>query len=208
MTGIIIAAAVLFLLALVLFAAVDARLQLECDKETNRTTLVVQWLFIKINLLPMAERAAKEEEKQEEEAEKTQDSFLQEIREKINFFFACFEAVKEDIKTVLHYVFTHALQVREIELDLKFGFADPMVTGIMTGVFNGAAYNIMAILDHNMPVKHWDVLVEPDFDREQFSLRFYCILRTRMAHAIVIGIQFIKIWMHIRKKLKAEKGGK
>jgi predicted secreted protein len=208
MTGIIIAAAVLVLLALLLFAAVDAKFQLECDKEANQVSLTVQWLFVKFNLLPIAERGAKEEEKREEEAEKKEDSTFQELREKINFFFACFEAVKEDIRVIFHYTFAHALQVPTAELDLKFGFSDPMVTGIMTGVLNGAAYNIMAILDRNMSVKHWDIAIAPDFDREQFSLRFYCILRTRMVHAIVIGIRFIKIWIHIRKKLKEEKGGK
>ena len=109
-------------------------------------------------------------------------------------------AISEDIKEFVSFAADRCTVVEKLELILEFGTSDAANTGIACGALNGVAYTAMAAIHHNTTVKKWRIEIQPDFEREIFSISFDCIVRTRLLHIINIGTKGIKLYNKFRKK--------
>lgn len=109
-------------------------------------------------------------------------------------------ALGEDIKEFLSFAARKCLVVDNLDLKLEFGTGDAAHTGIACGGLNGVAYTAMSAIHHNTTVKKWNILITPDFEREIFSIRFDCIVRTRLLHIINIGIKGLKLYNKFKTK--------
>ena len=203
MKAIIVIIAVLTFFALLLFIPSYIDYTFCGDEYSKENTLIFKYLFIKIKLYPSSDKKSKKTSEQEPEEKQKKKYEVGEVWEKTKSAYNTFLNIKDDIANILLYAKNHAANIKLIDLKLAFDREEPMTTGIMTGVINGAVYNILALLDNSVGVDEKKIEILPLFaNHDYFRVDFHCIVRIKNVHIMVIAVKFLKIYFKIKKQVK------
>lgn len=186
-----------FIIVIVIIILLNCPIQLffsfeRVDSE-NESDILIKYLFIKKKIKPNhseSDEVGEDEEKPDKG---------------IKYYKKIYKLIKKDALNLISYLLKKAIVFKTINIKTNFGYSDAATTGIMTGVQNAFAYNIMAFFHNNFHVKNWNISVNPDFDNERFDVYFDCILKMKIVHIIIVGIKGLKILRIIKKEDKKER---
>lgn len=197
MTGFYIAMIIIAIIGLIIILPITAVISFSVNSDENEIT--IRYLFFKLKILPAGEKKDKPKEDKEEEEKPKKDS-----KGIVSSVWISRSEIKWGVSKLLYYVIHNAIIVKELNISARFGFDNPMNTGLASGALNAVVYNIIGLLDRHARLKKWSVDLKPDFDETCIMAGVYCKLRTRIAHifplAAILLITFIKI------KIKTKEG--
>lgn len=165
----------------------------EHTQTENEFDILIKYLFIKKRINP---KRSEDKEKKEEDEKPDKG---------IKYYKKIYKLIKKDALKLISYLLKKAVVFEKINIKTNFGYSNAATTGIMTGVQNAFAYNIMAFFHNNFHVRNWDISVNPDFDNERFDMYFDCIVKMKTVHIISVGIKGLKILRRIKKHDKTER---
>ena len=194
MTALIIIFSIALLLTILLIIPSVIEYELTIDGGNVKNKLVFKYAFIKIVLSPKEKKKNKPSKK-----EKKQFSFSQ-AKETFKYIKRVYSECKHDIALILKYAGKHAVKIRQLDVNVKFDFENPMNTGIATGTINGVVYNALALIDNTVGIDKHDVQIEPLFlNTKYFNGKIYSIVKLKNVHIMIILIKLAKAYFKIRK---------
>lgn len=181
--------AIVLLLAFFMLIPVKIQFFMKKTEQDNKTEIRIKYLFFKFS--------------KKEKLKKT-DNIKSAPERNLSFVIVkdIYTSSKKDILSIVSYLKKKAVLLENIDFELDFGYQDAASTGMMTGIINGAAYNIVSILCNNLKVITWDIRITPDFENEKFDAKLCCIAKIKTAHIIVVGLMALKILFKICKVKK------
>ncbi|MBZ2173777.1 DUF2953 domain-containing protein [Schnuerera sp. xch1] len=84
--------------------------------------------------------------------------------------------------------------IEYINWETTIGYSDPFYLSIIYGSIWWLKGIIISILMSNKDIQQIDTNVIPIYDKNQFDMRFNCIIKIRMVYIITIWIWFLKIY--------------
>lgn len=201
MTGLYIALIIIALLGLLLVLPVTAVIAFSASGDENEIT--VRYLFFKLKIFPAGEKKKKDEKESGEKEEKPK----KDKKGVVSQVWISRSELKWGITKLLGYIVKHAIIVKELNISARFGFDNPMNTGLAAGAANGLVYNIIGLLDRHARLKKWSVNLEPDFDKACMEAGVYCRLNTRIAHIFPLAVIFLRAYIKVKNKMKINNGG-
>lgn len=199
MTGLYIALTVIALLGLLLILPVSAVIAFAAKSGENEIT--VRYLFFKFKIFPTDEKKDEKDSGGKEEQQK------KDKKGAVNQIWVARSELKQGLEKLLVYIMKHAVIVKELNISARFGFDNPMTTGLATGAANGLVYNVIGLLDRRARLKKWSVSLEPDFDEPCMDAGVYCRLHTRIAHIFPLAVIFLRAYLNVKNKMKTSNGG-
>lgn len=164
----------------------------------NKTKIVFKFLGIKFTLKPHRKKESPPDSRAEKEKK---DFSLEKFKDSFDLWLTRFKAVKEDIGGVLDYLQKKPVNIDDLSLTVIFGFDDAAVNGIMTGVLNGVAYNILGFACRHITIKKHRLSLNPDFYAKRFDINLKCILKLKGVHIIIVVIKLLKIYFKDKKTI-------
>ncbi len=213
---------VLFCIVLffVLLFSVKVRVTVDYDEET---TVLLKWLFVKLQLLPAKEKKPKKEKKKKEktEKEKPKDEKVPAPKEKKENIIKRFynnkglsglvdllgSAVKA-LNGMFGRVFK-AFIFDELYVSVTVGTGDSAETAIKYGKTCAVVFPLMGYIVSNMRAKKYNCEVTPDFIHGENSARAHATISVRpisITNALVI-VAFELLFKVVIKLLKGSKSG-
>lgn len=189
---IIIACVLLLVVAGLLWIPIrlDVRYRKDALRSGATAYLRILWLKIPLN---------KKDKPEKDEKSKPEKMEFSGFRDKFQYYTKMIQDAKEDIVAILAYAGEHALKIEKLHFRTEFGFEDPMYTGMATGLINGAVYNVLAQLMRWVSVEEHLIDIRPDFDRTRFTVNFWCIVRVKNVHIIVIAMKILRLVRRVQK---------
>lgn len=167
----------------------------------NKTKIVFKFLKIRFTPKPRP----KEDKQNTDSAEKPKKKFsFKKFKSGFDLWIARFNAVKDDIGDMLDYLGRRAVNIDTFSLTLLFGFDEAATNGIMTGVLNGIAYNILGFLCRHITVRKHKLNIQPDYYAARFDVNVKCILKLKGVHIIIVVIKLMKIYFKGKKTVLRE----
>lgn len=170
------------LCALCLLAVIPVRLIFSFDGKVNIRIKLI-WFPISAKKREKTETAAIEKQEKPTHEKPNAAAILKNIK-----------LASEDIKKLAEYAARHGICFEKLTVSIAFGTGDAAATGIAFGILSGIVYSILSVLYHNTKIETQSVKITPDFYNEKFVTDFVCILRTRLAHIIVMGLKGFLIY--------------
>ncbi len=193
---------IITLIAIVLLVPLTIEVEYKKNVTENKVTAKVKYMGITIDLLKRQPNQKHKADKPQKEAKKLSFS---EVKQAIEKGSDIFSEIREDIVHILEYLSRRAVRVNLIKLHIVFGFDDAMYTGMMTGLLNGVAYNVLGLLHHHLTIQKWDVVIQPDFYTARFDIETQGILKIKNVHIMYIGVKMLKLYFKARKNSRQEK---
>lgn len=198
---------------LILFINLDGCLTFECTNAKSDVTLHIKIGFIRIFIPIAGKKTQKEAENGAEAGEEPRPEKKHKKKsgapeqsggawEQICFFRRVYHEVKDDFFGILSYLARRGIDIRRLEVCMRLGTGDAAYTGVLYGLASGLLYNLLAIMHNKTRIRQWKIDAVPDFDNAVFYVKTDCIVRTRLAHIMVIGIKGLKILFRYRKLTK------
>ena len=210
-----ILAAILAVLAVILFIPVKLAVTYSNDGLSRKRELSLKYAFIKCRIYPKSKKtknpkkAQKAEEKEQEKKEDGKPFSFEKKKAEIERYIELFNAVKADVIKLLSYTARRAVIFDKVEVASEFGFEDAMQTGIFTGIYNGFIYSVMGVIHHNSHLRDMDIKLQPVYGKNCFNYRFFCIMRIKTAHIIVVAVKGLILFMKVKRLCRrAEKKDK
>lgn len=163
------------------------------DGKSNQTRVVFKYLFFKTVLLPK-KSTRKKERKSDKTDNKDKKSFSY---DDFKAFHSGITANWDSICDILRILFKKSLHTKELSLYMDFGFDDPMMTGIATGMANAAVYNLLAVIERCSNLHERTISLNPDFDKPVFYINAHCIIKIKSVHIIVIAVKILRLFFKI-----------
>jgi hypothetical protein len=158
------------------------------SEKSGVTKLYIRYLCFKINLIP------RKKKKKSQQPEKKADFSAKQLKQ----YADSISLIWDDLCEVLSILLKKAICVKELGVYSKFGFDDPMITGIATGAANTFVYNMVSIIERGSNLQNWEVSLTPDFDTPQLSVRIQSIIKIKNVYIIVIVIKLIKLFFKVK----------
>lgn len=198
-----------FILLIVVILSVKFTLFMSFDDEFK---LAVKWLFIKINILPKAEKEEKpkkekpkkekpeKEKKKLDEEEKQEETAETEKPKKDNILVAFYknqglsgviQLLNDTVSAIggmFGSIFRHFV-FHELKLHITVGTDDSAQTAILYGKTCASVFPAMGLITTTCKVKDFDCRVEPNFFEPEKSAKFNVVLSTRpifIINAVVV----------------------
>lgn len=195
----VILVCVLILICIWLFSSVYLEISYKKNEICANGEVWIKYLFLKKKIMP-----AKTKDKKEKEQKQKSESF-ETYRKKTADILHIFSMIKKDILDILRYCTKHMIVIKNLTFDFEYGLQDPMYTGILNGIFYGAAYNILSLVYHNANVEKFDINIKPNFDKVCHRLDTNCILRLKNVHITIIMVKTVKLYFKLKRKMKKER---
>ena len=172
----------------------------ECER---RTELKFKYLFLKIILMPKEEKKGKKKKKEKKENDNNKEKkkyTFDDVKEKCTNIKDIYFEIKDDAANILAYVGKHAVSIKNLDINVRFDFDDPMKTGIYTGIINGSVYNVIGLIDRAVSVEKMKVNIIPLFNnRNFFDISVNGIVKIKNVHIMFILIKTLKIMFKLKK---------
>ena len=201
MTGLIITACVIAILALATLLPISVRFYLQYNVDVEGI-LVVKYTMFPIFTLPIPppEETEKEEKpkkpkkpKQYDKEKKLKDTKKRiDIRAIPGFLYRNRSAIKRTIVEVLHYTITRSIKIKMLRLRLVMGVEDAMDTAMMFGAASGVIFNIVGLLDRFMRLGKHNVNIKPAFSEPHIFAETDVVISTCIFNFLVIGAIALK----------------
>lgn len=197
-----ILAVILAIVLILLILPIRIFLDYKKDENTNETSLVLGYGFLKFRLFGDEKKPKKDKSKKEKK--KKQPTSFDEKREKVSKYIKIFEEIKDDVAEILDYFTSRAVVIEKIYNEIEFGFEDAMHTGIFTGVLNGFVYGVLGFIHNHSNLRDMKVNIQPVFNNPCFKIKAECIVRLKNVHIIIVAINLLKILRKIRKQERSK----
>lgn len=193
---------ILAVLAVILLIPIRFEILYIKDEIENKVSVIVKYAFIKKSVYPQKRKKADKPENTEntEEPEEKEQFSFEKKKAELEKQIELFKLIKHDFVKLLSYTSRHAVIIDKIEFHSDFGFTDAMQTGIFTGIYNGFVYSVLGVIHHNSHLRDMDIKLQPVFGKNCFKYRFFCILRIKTVHIIVITLKVLIILRKIKKE--------
>lgn len=206
MTVLIVILIVLAVLTGLLLIPSELMFSFVWNEYERKTELKFKYLFLKIILIPKEEKRDKKKKKEKKEnnnnKEKKKYTF-DDVKEKCKNIKDIYFEIKDDAANILAYAGKHAVSVKNIDINVRFDFDDPMKTGIYTGVINGSVYNVIGLIDRAVSVEKMRVNIIPLFNNGNFfDISVNGIVKIKNVHIMFILIKTLKIMFKLKKLKK------
>lgn len=120
----------------------------------------------------------KEKVKEEEEESVPLTGFLSEIK------------TKYDTYRVIFNYFAEKVRADKLEIEIVQGTGDAFYTGTLMG-YTWAVVGILdAFLTNRFKKIKIRISVQPNFEKKEFTVVFYCIFSAKIVHIIVVGLKY------------------
>lgn len=198
-TGLIITACVIAILALATLLPISVRFYLQYNVDVEGI-LVVKYTMFPIFTLPIPppeeqekNEKPKKKPKQYDKEKKFKDTKKRiDIKEVLGFLYRNRSPIKRTIVDVLHYTITRSIKIKMLRLRLVMGVEDAMDTAMMFGAASGVIFNIVGLLDRHMRLGKHDVNIKPAFNEPHIFAETDVIISTCVFNFLVIGAIAIK----------------
>lgn len=193
MTGLYIILIVLAVIGLIIFIPIKAVISFSADDEENE--IIIRYMLLKFKIYPGKQKKDAPKTDSGNKPEKNRD-----IMEYLGIAWKLRQEIKNGISRLLYYIIRRAISINELNISARFGFNDAMKTALAAGWINAAVYNVIGLLDRFAKLGKWNASMKPDFETPCVKAGIYCVVSTNIAHAIVLGIILIKIYLSIKRK--------
>lgn len=194
MIVLIIVLSIIVLMTILLFLPLYINIRYVYSEKSGKTQISLKYLWFKIDLVP---RKKKSKSKKKEKTD-TEDNKKSISADTVKGYINTVSAVWDDICKILDILIRKAVNIKELSIYSKFGFDDPMLTGLVTGAANAFIYNMVSVIDTQSNLERRNISLNPDFDNPQLSVRIHSIIKIKNVHIIVIVIKLIKIFYKIK----------
>jgi len=133
----------------------------------------------------------KKEKKKEKKEKKKEGLNLTDIYKKIKSIKCFYDLNKKYIRDIIDYL-KKKLTIQELNLKVRLGTGDAFYTGVLSGLMWSIAGAVIALICSNFCVMKKCTDVQPNFSKKEMKIDFYCILKTKLVHIIVVRIKFYK----------------
>ena len=198
MIAICIITVVIFILIVILTIPIDCVLDFIYEEKGTSFDMRLKLLWFDFNLSKLFQTKQQDEigEKQAEQQETDQKaSVFERLKEKYIFLKKFIAECGEKLSELIKYILNKAINIKKLDIDIQFGFSQPHITGIATGVINGVVYNAIGIINDCSRLSDYSVMIQPDFYKEKFNAHIYSIIRVRPVNIIIAGIKMINLYM-------------
>ena len=180
---------------------------------TDYIYVSVRWLFVKLNILPLKEKAKKPEkekpeEEKKEEPEEEEEKAEEENPEKKgenpiittikNMGYDGVMEILSNLGKALSGMFKRifkAFAIQNFDIDITVGKGDAAATAIEYGKTCRKVYPVCGLITSTMKVKTYNVNVAPDFlanhNTGEFVLDFYLVPRKLINAFIIVGFELV-----------------
>lgn len=196
MIALIIVSGIAALIAVLLLIPLYISIRYVYNEKSGIARIHLKYLWFRINLVPRSKKKNAEKTKKKKKTDGAKKEGM--TVSKLKGYAQSVVAVWDDICEVLEILTKKAVCIKELGVYSKFGFDDPMTTGLVTGAANAFVYNIISVIDNNSNLERYNVSLNPDFDNPQLSVRLQSIIKIKNVHIIVIVIKLIRIFFKIK----------
>jgi len=137
-------------------------------------------------------KVVKKDKKEEKKEKKKEGLNLADIYQKTKSVKCFYDLNKKYIREIIDYL-KKKLAVQEISLKIRTGTGDAFYTGILSGLMWSVTGVIVSFICSNFRVMKKCIDVQPNFSKKEMKIDFYCILKTKLVHIIVVRIKFYKL---------------
>ena len=169
MTGLIITACVIAVLALATLLPITVRFYLQYNVNVEGI-LVVKYTMFPIFTIPIPPEETEKEEKPKKPKQYDKEKKFKDTKKRIDvkaipgFLYRNRSGIKRTIVEVLRYTITRSIKIKMLRLRLVTGVEDAMDTAMIYGAASGVIYNIVGLLDRHMRLGKHDVNIKPAFN--------------------------------------------
>lgn len=200
MTALYIVLIILAVIMLLFALPIDCVINVSYNDTENMGEIIVKYLFLKFKIFPSEKEAEEAAEDAEQEVEKEEpEKDKKDPAGVVKFGKTVYTEFKDDILDILNFFFRKTIRVKELNISSVFGTGDPMYTGIALGAANAAVYNAIGVIDRNMKLDKWHVVINGDFDKACIAAGVYMKIRTNCLYIIKLGIMVAILLLGIQK---------
>ncbi len=206
MTALHITLIIIAVISLVIMMPVDCVIDLSYNSEKNRGNIVLKYALWRFTILPATPKEEKDIKDVEKDVEKEVKKEEKDLKNLLRLVKTVYEELRHDIIKLIKHLFQRTICIKELNISSKFGTGNPMYTGIVTGAVNSTVYNTVSWIDRHMELDKWNVSLDGDFDNACLDAGIYCVVRTRIAYVIKVGVmagivllKIVKINRRIKK---------
>ena len=159
----------------------------------------IKYLFLKLCLFPREKNVVKVENENEETKKKSNK------KKQFDILTAMLGDIIKTTKRLLGYIFHYAVTIEELSISAAIGTKDPADTGMLCGGAYAVIYQTIGMLNAHTKIKRHSVEISPDFENEVISGGLFAVIRTRIAHLIIILFMLLKLitkYITISRRIK------
>ena len=190
---------IVFLFLLLFFA-----IRIHFIYHDNETSITVQYLFVKIDILKWAgKRKKKQELKEKIQPKPPREPEKAEPQTKIRDIFEHFEKIFAYVKREFS-IFRKRVVFDRLSFCVAFSTGDAAKTAISYGAVCALVYNFFSFFTYNFKIKDQNITVVPYYTDPYFQADCQCSLSIRLIW--VVGMAFIVAWaaVDILSKIKGK----
>ncbi|HHV99022.1 MAG TPA: DUF2953 domain-containing protein [Clostridiaceae bacterium] len=135
--------------------------------------------------------SGKKDKKEDKKEKKKKGLNPVDIYKKIKSIKCFYDQNKKYIRDIINYL-KKKLTVQEFSLKVRLGTGDAFYTGILNGLMWSITGAVLSFICSNFCVIKKCIDVQPNFSKKEMKIDFYCILKTKLVHIIVVRIKFYK----------------
>ena len=160
---------------------------------SNGSSIDIKYAFFKFHLYPSSKTGRgvvkDEEKKTSKDTKKTSDD----KKNQFDILKSMLGDIIKYAKKIIKYIFHNAITIEKLNISAHIGTGDPADTGIICGSAYASVYGALGFLSKHTKLKEHSVDVFPDFDNTVLSGGLYAILRTRIAHILILLTMVLKL---------------
>ena len=160
---------------------------------SDGSSIDLKYAFFKFHLYPSSKTGRgvvkDEEKKTAKDTKKTSDNKKNQFDILKNMLGDIIKYAKKIIK----YIFHNAITIEKLNISAHIGTGDPADTGIICGSAYASVFGALGFLSKHTKLKEHSVDIIPDFDNTVISGGLYAVLRTRIAHILILLTMVLKL---------------
>lgn len=194
------------IIAVVIIAAGFIRLGFSFRYTPEKTRLILKIGWFRLGVLPQK----KQKEKTKKKAEKEKPKKKQKKEKGFSKYFEGFKDIVPLWNSVKGLMRKTARGVRIDRLEanvLLGGRDDPAKTAVHYGYLMGAIGMILPVMDEKLRIKRFNIRIEPDFEREEFSGIFRLDASISIGRGMGLGFYLLRMIFKLMLGMRRRKTG-
>ncbi len=159
---------------------------------SDGSSIDIKYAFFKFHLYPSSKTGrgvVKDEEKKTASETKASEG----KKNQFNILRNMLDDIIKYAKRIIKYIFHNAITIEKLNISAHIGTGDPADTGIICGGAYASVFGVLGFLSKHTKLKEHSVDISPDFDNTVISGGLYAILRTRIAHILILLTMVLKL---------------
>lgn len=180
---------IMFIVGFIWCMLSDIKVRMAYDE---KFTLIVQFMFIKVNVTKLMEKFKKKPKEEKPKKEKKPEEKTKKLFDNTNQMIALAKKALSGI--------TKTIVFEDIDIKLSIGTDDAKSTAMLCGYAYSAAYILDPFLSENFRLEKKSIAVTPRFNVEVFDFAARVWIRARLINLIIFAVSLLIAYKRIKKE--------